>query len=549
MQNRNFYNQESILDLEAELYNKWDFESLEILYEKYYTEDRNIFDKYINLLFCNGKILKIKDIYSNYLPNHTLLNSFIKNESQLYNQIEENKNSFNELLLAIKLDAISSFLERNDLSFLDKTNYSELEFITLLYFINESITHKYMNRVLAIQVINWLYNIDYKIELFDLGRKIIIKRLIFYFENRNGDFYNLPHNYNTRDTKYLLQLQSILCSYKPMLGANFLLKYIDFLIGKKNNFKLKEITKPKVAICISGMYRSNSLALKSITENIQKVLNADIFIHTWDQWQKWPGMSGSNDYLYRLFGSTIKNSAPSNLRGLSDLTKYFPNVAKKISTPVYDIFSADLIDKDIKYNDIIIENEDDFITKFNIGEEFKTRGTFNQVKMFYGIYKAFSLLEEYERKHGIIYDYVIRCRPDFAISSKFQPSILENLRHDEIALDFLDYGPNDQVYAMRRDTYKQMAYLWHKMIDTRSLVPLKDFRGYDGHSLMYLWMKYLGLTPTNINLKRDVSLVTMNAKLPDVSYELEIDYASSAKCLIGNREVKKLTDFFLDRGN
>lgn len=313
--------------------------------------------------------------------------------------------------------------------------------------------------------------------------------------------------------------------------------------------KNKSSTK-KVAICISGMFRGNSLAIDSLKENIINPLGADVFIHSWDTWQSWSGMCGDgpNMWAWRLFGDDAKKICPNLLRSFLDFKKHFPKSADIIETPISLDFTPSLMKSIINPTAFKLDSEATFIEFLGDNSTaFKTRDNHNQAKMFYGIYESTKLMRRHEEQHDFKYDYVIRARPDCAITNKLTSDFLESLKHNELATEmFPDYGPQEQFYVSKRDVHVKIADLWNASQTAERLSPFENFPLYDAHALMFLWMSVNNIVPVSTPVKRDLVLVASNTRPPEELYgAIKYDMENAAKNLVENIEVKKFIDYLL----
>ena len=68
-------------------------------------------------------------------------------------------------------------------------------------------------------------------------------------------------------------------------------------------------------------------------------LNADVFIHTWDEKSFWLGFGGS-PVFYRLFGNQPSNIQIKEINDLHKLVNYLPETYKVLKEPVNDDFDA-----------------------------------------------------------------------------------------------------------------------------------------------------------------------------------------------------------------
>lgn len=132
----------------------------------------------------------------------------------------------------------------------------------------------------------------------------------------------------------------------------------------------------RVALCLSGHLRSYELTSESIQEFIIQPLSADVFIHTWDT----VGISPHID------AATVRLKTKNVLKRVNSLL----TPRQIIVEPINRIYGE-------KYRPFLTDK----------------RSPVNITNMFYKIYKANELCNNYPVK----YDLVIRARPDLMFSS------------------------------------------------------------------------------------------------------------------------------------
>lgn len=309
--------------------------------------------------------------------------------------------------------------------------------------------------------------------------------------------------------------------------------------------KLGESSTPRVAVCISGMYRCGNLALDSVIENVVKPLNADVFFHSWTEMQEWPGLGGAGDeWLLRIFNKEIYNKCPVPLRSKKQFKEKFPRTFEIIDTPSYSIFVPERLPEELKIKKILLEDAMLIFQESNLDEErFISLGSLNQAKMLYGIYKAHELAVEYEKEAGFNYDYIIRCRPDVGLRNKLNFSDLDGLNINEVGMEFNKMvGPQDQFWYGRRMAALSMASLWKASADNNCLSPFVDFPQMRAHGLFLAWMTDNNLQPTHTPIRRDMAMATTNAVPPDFSAALAEDFKKEAFDMSQNEEVLKFFD-------
>lgn len=308
------------------------------------------------------------------------------------------------------------------------------------------------------------------------------------------------------------------------IGAHSLLTVFYNTIKKYNDLSLLKCQfndKPKVALCISGLCKSDLTGLRSIFDKIVKPLNADVFMHTWDIQQDWAGDSRSYNFWSRVF--EVKD-LPSNLKDLEFLKSNYPNIYFALLSSHYSLLDKESIFKEFSFKDFLCENQDEFLEKYNIGESYSTRGTFNQVKMFYGLYKSFDMMRSYELNNNIKYDYVIRIRPDLFVVNEVSFEDLNFLDFSEIAVATTgDVGVADSVFYAKRETYEHIINIWESMIELGRLSPFEHYPKYDCHALLFSWLVYKDIFPVKSHISSSLTQGVKELKVPGLQQALSKD--------------------------
>ncbi|MEH6412841.1 hypothetical protein [Pseudomonas sp. CGJS7] len=343
----------------------------------------------------------------------------------------------------------------------------------------------------------------------------------------------------------------------PQLGHNDLQKLLGIIAAQKSRYrgaeraydlvsdvvrkqlekpttskKLGWDIKPRVAVCMSGIYRCGSLAIESIFENIIKPLDADVFFHSWTDMQDWPGLGGAGDeWVVRTFNKEILSKCPPAIRSKKQFKAKFPKTFEKLDTPSLSKFEPEKLPSEIEFTKVLLDNEATVFSEAGIDiSSFLSLGSPNQAKMIYGIYKAHELAVEHEKENGFRYDYIIRCRPDVFLQNKLTFAILENLKSHDVAMEFSkEWGPQDQFWYAQRAPALTMASLWSASLDSKSLSPFPLIPSMRAHNLILGWMTDNHLQPVNTPIKRDMNLVNSQALPPDFSAALTHDFTNEAK--------------------
>ncbi|AHG84816.1 hypothetical protein F543_19550 [Bibersteinia trehalosi USDA-ARS-USMARC-189] len=357
----------------------------------------------------------------------------------------------------------------------------------------------------------------------DIRKKSIIYSIVNYCALHSGvanEFFRLKKQYYN----HLQKTMSIIHSFSRENGAKLLMVKLYQQLQKYNDLSLdRESISPRVAICISGMSRADISGLKSIFEHLVQPLNADVFMHTWDIQQEWIGGARANDrFWFRTF-NVDESKMPKTLLNLNYLKENFPAISESLLTASYSELNENIIKSEFEIVSLSVENQDDFLRKYEIGDSYKSRDTLNQIKMFYGMSKAFSLLKEHERDNNIKYDYVIKLRPDLIIKKGLEMSDLFALNASDFAVPTGFYGIQDMVFYAPRDIYCQIVNIFDYMLESKKLSPLKDFPKYDAHALFFGWLLHKDIRPVLCNIKYNIEEGIRNLRIPNLAFALEKD--------------------------
>ncbi|NQD72903.1 hypothetical protein [Pseudomonas sp. CM27] len=355
----------------------------------------------------------------------------------------------------------------------------------------------------------------------------------------------------------------------PQLGHNDLQKLLGIIAAQKSRYRGAERAydlvsdivrkqlakpttsknlgwniKPRVAVCMSGIYRCGNLAVESIFENIIKPLEADVFFHSWTEMQDWPGLGGAGDeWVIRTFNKEILSKCPPTIRSKKQFKSKFPKSFEKLDTASLSEFKVEKLPPEIKFTKVLLDNDATVFSENGIDiNNFLSLDSPNQAKMIYGIYKAHELAVEHEKQNGFRYDYIIRCRPDVFLKNKLTFDLLEDLKSHDVAMEFSkEWGPQDQFWYAQRAPALTMASLWSASLDSNSLSPFPLIPSMRAHNLILGWMTDNHLQPVNTPIKRDMNLVNSQATPPDFSAALIEDFTNEAKDL---SQSQATLDFF-----
>lgn len=330
-------------------------------------------------------------------------------------------------------------------------------------------------------------------------------------------------------------------------GAELLMDRTYAFIKKFNNMKIySEKNNPRVAICISGMIKSDLSNFNSIVSKLVKPLDADVFIHTWDRQQEWAGSMRAFNFWQRVFGIS-NNKVPESLIDLNFLKSNYENIYRCLLSDVFSEVDKDKVYKMTKADNIIYENESQFLEKYEINESFATRGGYNQVKMFYGIYRAFKMVVSKEINEGFQYDYIIRLRPDtFIKSSSLDYKGLYELNNLSLAVSSgFGWGLADGMFYSNRSVYERIGLLWEQILSSKKISPFESFEGWDAHRLFGLWLLKQDIQPVDCRFSSSL-VIGESVKVPNLLKAIKIDCNKEAYANFP-KETEWLATFLADK--
>ena len=177
---------------------------------------------------------------------------------------------------------------------------------------------------------------------------------------------------------------------------------ICLFIDDLEKIELSDIME-KIAICISGQIRGDTASLKRVAKRTQD-LDADIFISVWaKRGSKTFGGATGPGHMNRVFGNIVGTVLPRNWLGrmrsiFPNTSEIFPeqgNITKKELLKIFPNAAVDIEEEDIDFS-------------FNFGDS-------NSLRMLYKIWRCNGLKKKAEKNRGIVYDRVIRMRPDILL--------------------------------------------------------------------------------------------------------------------------------------
>ncbi|EGJ2905411.1 hypothetical protein LR900_001509, partial [Campylobacter lari] len=315
-----------------------------------------------------------------------------------------------------------------------------------------------------------------------------------------------------------------------------LMNYRKYILEKqcKINFK------PKIAVCISGVFRGNwKDCLDNIFINIVKPLEADCFVFGWNKLQIWPGKPGGIHWIRRIYGPRLYEAYKHLIGKDNDMFQtLFPNSSKKIFNEKYRYFNIKELENYKYYS---------YIKKCMLAEEIKH--TSHTSKFFYALFKVFSLMQKYENENNIRYDYIIRIRPDIGYFNAINIEDIKHLEFNQIIVNNNPGGLDDNFLCGHYEAMSKFMNLWNKAEINKQFYPFEKYPEINTDRLHYWlvdWLAICGIStvrPNILQLGLWDSPANKGYQLPNITQELEYDL-NSLSSKFSKEDILKIKDFF-----
>ncbi|ARJ56593.1 hypothetical protein [Campylobacter cuniculorum] len=376
---------------------------------------------------------------------------------------------------------------------------------------------------LNLELANSLFEIILK-EPSLLSKSFFMKTIIDYFNVLDDKNFFQWHNI----VKYLYLLQTTLNGYKT---SEFYIELAHSQLKKILNLNPKPKQNPKIAVLITGQLRGDwEYILQKNIKNLIKPLNADMFLFSWDEVALWPGLRGTNTWVYRNF-PVLCSAVPKELELNSNLIKIFPNTfetLKQVKKSKEELKKL----KNYDFKGILLEDDKNF--ENNYAELYLHKIA---ARESYGWNKALKLMQDYEMQHNFKYDYVFRIRPDreHKIPEKYCL-----IKDNEIMIDGGVLGAGGEGILGPRGAIIK----FFKLFQYEEFNFINNYCRFLGgiHGLYYFWMLFNGLKMNYIT--RMTYTVDEKLTFPDISKELQLDFEKLKQDGVSEEKLKDYRDFF-----
>ena len=286
----------------------------------------------------------------------------------------------------------------------------------------------------------------------------------------------------------------------------------------------KNHTRPhSVATLISGQIRG----LDAVSDSIKKAsIYSDVHMTTWDV----EGVMSTQLFdISRIFARNNFETIPTELASKDEFSKYFPiSIGKidEIAPGIKSVATHGTISRSYEFKSIDIESDSDFSLRISAESHLKAKGSFNQVKMFYKIFRSFSLVKNEP------YDVLIRRRSDLKIdinSSVLSYCLAECRKNRNVIYVpyHTVYGCNDQFAIGSYSAMQIYSSVWERIRDNGlRYSDLFHELAVDGAELLVANHLYVhGVTVKIIpTLENGLASARVASEVIDISEELRADY-------------------------
>lgn len=301
-------------------------------------------------------------------------------------------------------------------------------------------------------------------------------------------------------------------------------------------------TRKKLAVAFYGVLRGawqeNLQEILDITiKPLEKDLEVDCFLFSWDEYQQWSSLMGGACWAERVFGTEIGDMCPEYILTHAKLKELLPNVYDELQTE-YNV----QIPQDSLMN---LKQQNPNFRKWLLESQNNQDFNFYNAKLLYSYKSAFNLIQNYEREKNIEYDYVMLLRSDIK-PHPITSNDIYNLLPNEIADSFFPGGSGNGCFVGRREAIKDYVSLWDNRVDMGHNRFIHSSVG-ENHEMGF---KY----PALFNCRIVKPVVTCNVRnttalksicFPDIKEVLERDLKTALENnIITEDRVKAISDFF-----
>ncbi|PCI60036.1 MAG: hypothetical protein COB37_10395 [Kordiimonadales bacterium] len=218
----------------------------------------------------------------------------------------------------------------------------------------------------------------------------------------------------------------------------------------------------RIALCLSGQMRNFEACAQSVITNLTEKYDTDIFISTWDR----RGFKTSGfQSIKRFLPDEFEHKFPYRYLG-EPFPGLFPTAVAHLRKIERNSLQVEDVKRTYPTAELLISSEEDFEAQY-WGKKAHlvapTSAHLNQLKMYYGLFKANEMKTAAETRRSKEYDLVIRARPDclFPAFDIHGPHYYET----QIIVDKLFLlGCGDQIAISTSQNMDKYAAVWQSAL-------------------------------------------------------------------------------------
>lgn len=474
--------QEDIEPYKRDLFSKMEFNKLDLLYEKIIIKNDIWVLEYIIYLCDTGRLDRVKKLLIEYPIEDMIKSKYYEySEKKKITSIMFLRGNLSEFFFQTEyIGTLMKILKKKD-NFLLQNYFSKnfenilkLKTPYLAMVINYIIEHISNNGLIKLNVLLLLiHDIADTNKYNDVRKKYLFKIIFSNLKKNFPEELIFPNKYNHYQKLTMILFSDYNKYSKGIKKINKEFNYYSKIscknkeINEKKNFKKKTA---KTAVCISGASRFDiEKQLILIKNNVVDPLEADVYIFSWDNVEVYPGLGSAGslphiNWTVRYFRKE-REHMPGEINTLGKFRKIFPKVSNIFETPVKLKNSYHKYIKIFPKAKILLDDEKSFEKKYK-NKGYIRRDSLNQAKMFYGFYKSFNLIENWED-----YDNIIKLRLDFPPHQKIKKEIINDIKRNEVYMYLEEAGPTDITFFGRSEEMKKILELWKIIKKNNDLSP------------------------------------------------------------------------------
>jgi hypothetical protein len=251
----------------------------------------------------------------------------------------------------------------------------------------------------------------------------------------------------------------------------------------RRNYRMAVGQTPKLSVCLSGQLRGFEQAWDISTRALAKH-DVTVFVAVWSKTTLGIGAQSNIDRI--LSEKTLAN-LPGHMRTTEFIKARYPTLWGLISMEQ----PVDKARIQSVYNaaEITLLDEVAFEKRWANSPKMWLNGTLNQAKMYYAIAQVLDLRANFERKSSMVFDAVLRTRPDRAVRRLGDADLSTIYSGRTYKTDhFYSWAVGDQTAIFNSSLADDVSALWAQIECAESFRPFDGATGRGAEWLMGEWL-------------------------------------------------------------